>query len=36
MKTCKRLLALLAVFSLTLAMMPVLQTNAEEEMFDLS
>ena len=37
MKTCKRLLALLAVFSLTLAMMPVLQINAaEEEMFDLS
>ena len=37
MKTCKRLLALLAVFSLTLAMMPVLQTNAaEEEIFDLS
>lgn len=37
MKTCKKLLALLAVFSLVLAMMPILPANAaEEEMFDLS
>ena len=37
MKTCKKLLALLAVFSLALAMMPVLPANAaEEEMLDLS